>query len=71
MTVLRIHGTFGSYTATLTVTDIANILDAQISLSITLASISTKKFDRDAHLVSPDFFDADLFPKNYVHLNQG
>ena len=63
MMVSRIHGTFESYNATLAVTDIENIVDAQISFSIAVASISTKNFDRDVHLVSPEFFDADLFPK--------
>lgn len=63
MMVSRIHGTFESYSATLAIADLENMYDAQISFSIAVASISTKNFDRDVHLVSPDFFDADLFPK--------
>lgn len=63
MMVSRIHGTFESYSAALAVTSIEDMLDAQISISIAVASISTKNFDRDVHLVSPDFFDADLYPK--------
>lgn len=63
MMVSRIHGIFESYSATLAVTNIEDMLDAQISFSIAVASISTKNFDRDVHLVSPDFFDADLYPK--------
>ncbi|KOS66990.1 hypothetical protein AEA09_15950 [Lysinibacillus contaminans] len=63
MMVSRIHGTFESYSATLAVTDIEDMLDAQISFSIAVASISTKNFDRDVHLVSQNFFDADLYPK--------
>lgn len=63
MMVSRIHGTFESYSATLALADLENMHDAQISFSIAVASISTKNFDRDVHLVSPDFFDADLLPK--------
>ena len=63
MMVSRIYGTFESYSATLAATDIKDMLDAQISFSIAVASISTKNFDRDVHLVSPDFFDADRYPK--------
>lgn len=63
MMVSRIHGTFESYSATLALADLDNMNDAQISFSIAVASISTKNFDRDVHLVSPDFFDADVFPK--------
>lgn len=63
MMASRIYGTFESYSAILAATDIADISDAQISFSIAVASISTKNFDRDVHLVSPDFFDADLYPK--------
>ena len=63
MMVSRIHGAFESYSATLAVTNIEDMLDAQILFSIAVASISTKNFDRDVHLVSPDFFDADLYPK--------
>lgn len=63
MMVSRIHGTFESYSATLALADLENLHDAQISFSIAVASISTKNFDRDVLLVSPNFFDADLFPK--------
>lgn len=55
MMASRIYGTFESYSAILAATDIADISDAQISFSIAVASISTKNFDRDVHLVSPDF----------------
>lgn len=63
MIVSRIHGTFESYSATLALTELETLNDAQISFSIAVASISTKNFDRDVHLVSPEFFDADLYPK--------
>ena len=63
MMVSRIYGTFESYSAKLAVTDLEDMLEAQISFSIAVASISTKNFDRDVHLVSPDFLDADLYPK--------
>lgn len=63
MMISRIYGTFESYSATLALADLEKLNDVQISFSIAAASISTKNFDRDIHLVSPDFLDADLFPK--------
>jgi polyisoprenoid-binding protein YceI len=36
---------------------------AQISFSLISASIDTEIADRDAHLKSPDFFDAEKYPK--------
>ncbi len=36
---------------------------AQISFSLNAASIDTEVADRDAHLKSADFFDAENFPK--------
>lgn len=35
---------------------------AQISFSLNSASIDTEMIDRDAHLKSPDFFDAEKYP---------
>ncbi|MCB9224913.1 MAG: YceI family protein [Crocinitomicaceae bacterium] len=37
--------------------------DAQINVSIDIDSINTKNSDRDNHLKSADFFNADEFPK--------
>ena len=36
---------------------------AQISFSLNSASIDTEMTDRDTHLKSPDFFDAEKYPK--------
>lgn len=36
--------------------------DAEINVKIDTASINTKNSDRDAHLKSPDFFNAEEFP---------
>jgi polyisoprenoid-binding protein YceI len=36
---------------------------AQISFSLNAASVDTEMADRDAHLKSADFFDAEKFPK--------
>ena len=36
---------------------------AEISFSLNTTSISTEVADRDAHLKSPDFFDAEVYPK--------
>ena len=63
MMISKINGVFESYNAEIAVSDIEQMEDAKISFTITVASVSTKDFDRDMHLVSPDFFDADIYPK--------
>ncbi len=63
MMVSRIHGTFESYSAEITAADIVEMQDAAVTITIAVASVSTKNLDRDVHLVSPDFFDADVYPK--------
>lgn len=40
-----------------------NFSNAKIDFTIDVPSINTRNADRDAHLLSPDFFDADNFPK--------
>src|SRR5512145_458699 len=37
--------------------------DAEIGFSADIDSINTNQADRDAHLKSPDFFDAATYPK--------
>ncbi|MEK8199940.1 YceI family protein [Lysinibacillus sp. FSL M8-0134] len=63
MMISRIHGTFESYNADIVATNIEQMQDTNISFTIAVASVSTKNYDRDVHLVSPDFFDADVYPK--------
>lgn len=63
MMISRIHGTFESYNADIVAANIEQMQDTKISFAIAVASVSTKNHDRDVHLVSPDFFDADVYPK--------
>ena len=49
------HGYFGNYCTT--------VAGATIAASIEAASISTAEEQRDAHLRSADFFDAERFPE--------
>lgn len=41
----------------------SKIEDTKINANIDVASINTGNVDRDKHLKSPDFFDAEKFPK--------
>jgi len=43
--------------------DPANLSSARVEAIIDVASVSTREPDRDAHLRSPDFFDAAKFPE--------
>ncbi|MCH7322965.1 YceI family protein [Solibacillus sp. MA9] len=62
MMVSKVKGQFDSYTANLDVANPADLSDATINFTLDVASINTKSSDRDNHLKSADFFDADAFP---------
>ena len=61
MMIATVRGTFGKFSGTV------NVNDADLSLStvegeIESGSLSTGEPNRDAHLRSPDFFDAEHYP---------
>ena len=58
--ISKVRGRFGSYSGTVTVADRPE--DSSVEVSIDAASISTNDEQRDGHLRSPDFFDAETFP---------
>jgi polyisoprenoid-binding protein YceI len=60
--VTTVKGRFRDFEATLQV-DEANPENSSVSASIDVASIDTNMPDRDAHLRSDDFFNAEQFPK--------
>ena len=57
LAISTVRGTFSDVSATLLGGDTPTL-----SGSIHLASVQTKDEDRDAHLLSPDFFDVDRYP---------
>ena len=59
--VTTVRGAFGEFTGTAHV-DAADPAASTVALSIPVSSISTGSPDRDAHLVSADFFDAENHP---------
>ncbi len=59
--VAKVRGTFGEFTGSFTI-DGANPANSTAELTIQAASIDTKSDDRDAHLTSADFLDAETFP---------
>ena len=61
MVVSKVRGRFGKWTAILGL-DAADLSKSTVEVSIEAASIDTGVGDRDAHLKSPDFFDAAKFP---------
>ena len=58
--VSKVRGHFATFTGTLTIAD--EPLASKVEASADIASITTGDDDRDAHLKSADFFDADNFP---------
>ena len=62
MMFTNVSGTFAAYDATSTTED-DNFENANFEFSANIDSISTNNTDRDNHLKSADFFDADNFPK--------
>lgn len=62
MMVTNVRGAFGAFEASAHI-DAATPADSSVQVSIDTASIDTGVADRDAHLRSADFFDADNHPK--------
>ncbi|GAA4123883.1 YceI family protein [Nocardioides fonticola] len=60
--VTTVRGQFGEWSGTAHV-DAANPAASSVSLTIKAASIDTGSADRDGHLASPDFFDAETYPE--------
>ncbi|MFU8853198.1 YceI family protein [Micromonospora sp. SL1-18] len=60
MMVSKVRGEFGEATATITVAE--DPMRSSVSATIQAASINTSQTDRDAHLRSGDFLDAEKFP---------
>jgi polyisoprenoid-binding protein YceI len=56
-----VKGHFTDFSGTVAA-DEANPSSSQIEVTIQVASINTRQPDRDAHLKSPDFFDAEKYP---------
>ena len=62
MMVSKVKGVFDSYTANVEAADLSDLTEANISFKFDVASINTRNEDRDNHLKSADFFDAEQFP---------
>lgn len=62
MMISSVTGHFEDFSASVT-TDNEDFTDANISFSAKIDSINTKNKDRDAHLKSNDFFNAEEFPE--------
>ncbi|MDV7241765.1 MULTISPECIES: YceI family protein [Rhodococcus] len=57
--VSKVRGTFNDFTGAITVAEDGT---ASVTAEIQVGSIDTKNADRDAHIKSADFFDAEQFP---------
>lgn len=62
MMVSKVKGSFESYTADVVAEDLTDLTTASIAFKIDVASIHTRNEDRDNHLKSADFFDAENQP---------
>ena len=59
--VAKVRGNFDTYSGSFTI-DGDNLSASRAELTIESASINTNSADRDAHLTSADFLDAESFP---------
>jgi polyisoprenoid-binding protein YceI len=62
MVVSEVEGSFKGFDGTIVVSK-DNLSDAVINFSVDVASVSTDNVNRDNHLKSDDFFNAEKFPK--------
>ena len=63
MMVSKVKGNFDDFEATVEAADLSDLTTANIQFKFDIATINTKNADRDNHLKSADFFDAESFPK--------
>lgn len=61
MMISKAKGTFDNFDAKINA-DAEDLTDADIEVTIDVASINTRNNDRDNHLRSADFFDAENYP---------
>ena len=62
MMISNVKGAFNAFTAEIEAED-DSFKNAKVSASVDTASVGTNNADRDAHLKSADFFNAEQFPK--------
>src|ERR1700761_7797482 len=60
--ISNVHGRFGHIDAVITY-DEKDITKSTVKATIDVAGLATGESARDNHLKSPDFFDAEKFPK--------
>ena len=61
MVITQVTGHFNKYDLNVNASD--DFLDADVELTVDINSIDTGNIDRDNHLKSADFFDAEKYPK--------
>ena len=63
LVISTVRGSFNVFSGTLLTPQHDSFINSQFSLLIDVYSIDTNNRDRDEHLKSPDFFNADAFPQ--------
>jgi polyisoprenoid-binding protein YceI len=61
LVISNVRGEFTKYAGKVVLDD-ADVAKSTVEATIDVASVDTKVADRDAHLRSPDFFDAEKYP---------
>ena len=62
LVIAKVRGSFARWSGTIQVPD-GDFSKATVAVTIDASSIDTSVADRDAHLKSPDFFDAERYPE--------
>lgn len=62
LVISNVTGSFKKFSGT-AVSDSDNIEDAKVNVTVDITSIDTNQADRDAHLRTNDFFNAEAYPE--------
>ena len=70
LVISKVRGRFAQFSGTVTLPDSGALEGGSVKAEVQIGSIDTAEPKRDGHLKSPDFFDAENFPRMTVRIDE-